>query len=366
MGTLPQKIQTALFNPQNISWIIFHKLETLIGYHILKRRALPPETINIYPTYRCNLRCEMCFEKFARVKNELNINDWLSIIEYTKRFHPRIHISGGEPFIFKDIMTIIEYVRRNNLFLNITTNGTLLCEYAEELVRYKVNHIDISIDGPAEIHDRIRGVKGTFVSILKGLEKLHKFKKRHLPVLKINSIINFNNPATMEEVVALAEEYGVSVVQFIFPFYLTENEVASHRKFLKNVLGRDINYWCQASHFKPMPGDFYEIKKIFDKLSSRRIRIEMFPKFTFEQFKLYYHRPEDFMQVYKGACRAMWHTVTILPDGSLESCPDYILDEINKDNFFEIWNNQAMTELRKLIREKKFFSVCRACCFYYQ
>lgn len=366
MATIAQKVQTALFNPQNIGWILLHKLETVIGYYFLKTHAMPPETINIYPTYRCNLKCEMCFEKFARIKNELNINDWLCIIAYIKKFHPRIHISGGEPFVFKDIIKIIEYIKHNKLFLNITTNGTFLGEYAEALVKYKVNRIDISIDGPEEVHDSIRGVKGTFASILRSLENLHRFRKNRVPVLKINSIINFNNPETMREVIALAKEYGVSVVQFIYPFYLTENEVANHKKFLNNTLKRDINYWCQTSHFKPQPGDFYDIKKILDELSRKKIIIEVFPKFTFEQFKLYYHSPEDFIQVYKGKCRAMWHTATILPDGCLESCPDYILGNLKKDKFFDIWNNQAMAGLRKLIRAKKFFSVCRACCFYYQ
>jgi len=366
MAKLSQKIQTAFFNPRNIPWIVLHKLETVIGYHILKSRSLPPETVNIYPSFRCNLKCEMCFERFAKAKNELDINDWLGIIDYIKRFHPRIHISGGEPFIFNDIIRMIEYIKNNNLYLHITTNGTFLSEYAEDLVRYKVNRIDISIDGPEEIHDKIRGVKGTFASILTGFERLRNFKRRYLPILKINSIINFNNPETMKEVVALAEQHGASMVQFIYPFYLNENEVVNHKKFLRSALNRNINYWCQASYFKPQSGDFYKIQAIFNEFSQKKIIIDVFPKFNLEQFKVFYNTPEDFNQVYKGKCLAMWHTATILPDGSIESCPDYVVGSIGRDNFLEIWNNQSMAGLRKSIRGNKFLSVCRACCFYYQ
>lgn len=366
MAIFTQKIHTALANLENVPWIVLHKVGTVIGYHLLRYRSLPPETVNIYPSFRCNLKCEMCFEKYAKVENELECKDWFGIIDSIKRFHPRIHISGGEPFVFKDIMKIIEYIKYHSLFLNITTNGTLLCEYAEDLVKYKVNRIDISIDGPAQIHDRLRGVGGTFARIIKGLEKLCKLKKRFFPILKINSIINFNNPETMKEVVSLAAEYGVSAVQFIYPFYLTESEVFGHRKFLNYVLGRNINYWCHASRFQPAVGDFYEIGKILTELSRQKVMIYVFPCFTSEQFKMYYHAPEDFIKVYTGKCRAMWHTTTILPNGGLESCPDYVAGDIKRDDFFAIWNNQPMIELRKLIKEKKFFSVCRACCFYYQ
>ncbi|MGQ9464110.1 MAG: radical SAM protein [bacterium] len=366
MAIFTQKIHTALSNLENVPWIVLHKLGTVIGYHFLRYRSLPPETINIFPTFRCNLKCEMCFIKYAKVEDELEIKDWFHIIDSIKRFHPRIHISGGEPLVFKDIMKIIEYIKHNDLLLNITTNGTLLGEYAEDLVKYKVNHIDISIDGPEQIHDRLRGVKGTFARIIKGLEKISKLKKRYFPILKINSIINFNNPETMKEVVVLAAEYGVSAVQFIYPFYLTEDEVFRHRKFLNDVLGRSINYWCQAGRFKPAVRDFYEIGKILNELSRCKVITYVFPRFTSEQFKMYYNEPEEFRKVYPGKCRAMWHTATILPDGGLESCPDYVAGNIKRDDFFAIWNNQPMIELRKLIQEKKFFSVCRACCFYYQ
>ncbi|MEO0127679.1 MAG: hypothetical protein ABIL44_08020, partial [candidate division WOR-3 bacterium] len=77
MARLSQKFRTAILNPEVAPKIILNKFRSNVSYHILKTRSLAPETINIYPTFRCNLKCEMCFEKYARVEKEMEIQDWL-------------------------------------------------------------------------------------------------------------------------------------------------------------------------------------------------------------------------------------------------------------------------------------------------
>ncbi|MCX7994196.1 MAG: radical SAM protein [candidate division WOR-3 bacterium] len=345
--------------------MLVNRIKSKMSYYILKTHALAPETINIYPTFRCNLKCEMCFERFAEVEKELDINDWLRIIDEIKRFKPRIHLSGGEPFVYKKIINIIEKIKNSHLYLHITTNGTYLEDYAAELVKYRVNQIDISIDGPENLHDRIRGVRGTFNKIIRGLEKLHHLKK-HLPLIKINSIINLSNPATMAEIIRVAEEYRALMIQFIYPLYLDNGAVEHHQKFLMEKLNKKINYWCFANRYKPAGGDFFEIQSVLKSFSQKRVYIDVFPRFNAKQFDAFYNSPGEFSVIYKGRCRAMWDTATILPDGDLESCPDYVVGNIKNESFSTAWNNEKMKYLRMLILNKNFFSVCRACCFYYQ
>ncbi len=358
-------MQTAFLNPGIVPTILINKLRSNFSYYLLKTHSLAPETVNLYPTFRCNLRCEMCFEKYARVEGEMDCKAWFKIIDEIKEFSPRIHISGGEPFIYKDIIEIIKYIKRNNLYLHITTNGTFLEDYAEELIKFNVNRIDISIDGSEDIHDKIRGVKGTFTKVIRGLDRLNNLKK-HLSFLKINSIINIANPETMNEIAHIALEYKVNIIQFIYPLYLDADAILNHEIFLLNKIKKNLNYWCYASNYQPPSGDFFEIQSVINKLAKKKLTIEIFPNFNAEQFTVYYKSAKEFDRVYKGRCRAMWNTATILPDGSIESCPDYILGNIRENKFLACWNNQPMKELRKLIIDKKFFPVCRACCFYYQ
>ncbi len=358
-----------MLNPEYIFPILMHRLGTFSGYYFLKSYALPPETVNIYPTFRCNLRCRMCFEKYATFENEIGIKDWCRIISEIKRFKPRIHISGGEPFLYSEIIPLIEYIKKNHLFLHITTNGTYLKNFADEITRLKVNQIDISIDGPEEIHDKIRGVKGSFKEIIWGLEELrHCRKNRRLPQVKFNSIIDLENPLTMKEVIRVACEYKVDAVQFIFPLFLDEDSINEHRIFLKKVLNRDTNYWAGADRYQPVVNDPIMIYKRITELlgENKYLLVDIFPHFDIHQFKAYCNPIGRFDRINRGRCRAMWHTATILPDGSVESCPDYVVGNAFSMPFLKIWNNEAMADLRRRIRRNQFFSVCRACCFYYR
>ena len=79
-------------------------------------------------TSRCNLRCKHCYyidkdysskeitkERFKEILDELNE---LGIVE--------INLTGGEPFIRKDIFEIISYIKQKNIALKISTNATLI------------------------------------------------------------------------------------------------------------------------------------------------------------------------------------------------------------------------------------------------
>ncbi|MEM7820527.1 MAG: radical SAM protein, partial [Candidatus Aenigmatarchaeota archaeon] len=74
----------------------------------------------------------------------------------------QIDITGGEPFVRKDVFKIIERAHQRNLWINITTNATLLDDQdIERLFQFGVRSLQISIDGAkSETHDKIRGKDG--------------------------------------------------------------------------------------------------------------------------------------------------------------------------------------------------------------
>ncbi len=298
----------------------------------------------------------------------MDVADWIYIIDQIKRFSPRIHLSGGEPFVYTKIMNLVHHIKKNNLFLTITTNGTFLSEHAQDIVSLGVNRIHLSIDGPKEVHDKIRGVKGTFERIMKGLEKIKKLEKHiRLPLIRINSMINFTNPAVMSEVIDIACDINAESIQFLHPMFAGTQDIASQRIFLQNYLNRNLNYWQNADIPCEKPEDFVEAYNIVKNLKKERgILIDIFPSFNLEQLEAYYTMDDNFYSINHGKCRAMWNTATIVPSGELESCPDYILGNCTKVNFLTLWNNGIMKTLRKRIRKKEFFPVCRACCYFYQ
>lgn len=122
----------------------------------------------ILPTEKCNFRCTYCYEDFliGRMKKETKeaikklIDKRVPDLEY-------LYISwfGGEPLLAKDI--VLDISRYANSYSQIhssyrfdsgiTTNGYLLDDKTlNELLSVNVRNFQITLDGPAEIHDKSR------------------------------------------------------------------------------------------------------------------------------------------------------------------------------------------------------------------
>ena len=143
-------------------------------------------------TMRCNLHCEFCY-----VGTLLNIEgEWREELplEVLQRAFPdeaglQVSLTGGEIFMRKDILGVMEVFREKGYTCGyLTTNGTIITdERAEALADLAakgfLKHISVSIDGPNELHDKARGVKGTFERTAAGLRRLQQAAaKRHAPL----------------------------------------------------------------------------------------------------------------------------------------------------------------------------------------
>src|SRR5499427_7917019 len=151
-------------------------------------------------TMRCNLHCEFCY-----VGDLLNIEgEWrreLPLDALAKAFPAsddfQISLTGGEIFMRKDILSVLDLFREKGYSCGyLTTNGTIITdERAEALAELAqqgfLKHISVSIDGPNELHDKARGVKGTFERTAAGLRRLQEAaNKRHAPLrVSINTTV---------------------------------------------------------------------------------------------------------------------------------------------------------------------------------
>ena len=161
-----------------------HRYENRIGEFLQKKDghagALPAGLV-YEATMRCNLECEFCY-----VGNLLNIEgEWRQemSLDTLKRAFPdqeglQVSMTGGEIFMRKDILGVMETFQEKGYVCGyLTTNGTIISpERAEALAELAnkgfIKHISVSIDGPGEMHDKARGVKGTFERTAKGLRNL--------------------------------------------------------------------------------------------------------------------------------------------------------------------------------------------------
>ena len=139
--------------------------------------------VQLHLTERCNLQCRHCYQT-GRSVDEMSLpevreavaeisdtlSEWESAygIQYSKSFN----VTGGEPLLRGDILEVIKEVKGSGFGLYLLTNGVLVNDRkAGSLADLGVDGVQVSIEGPEEIHDSIRG-KGTFSASMRGVQYL--------------------------------------------------------------------------------------------------------------------------------------------------------------------------------------------------
>ncbi len=151
------------------------------------RKDGPPIQLTFFVTSRCNLRCSHCFY-WKELDSEHNYELTLDEIEKITKSLPRLlalSLTGGEPFIREDIGEIYSLFAKNTRahIITISTNG-FYKERMYALIPKMLSDfpdtnlfIYLSIDGPQEINDKIRG-KGSYAKALQTLEMLQPLRKQ--------------------------------------------------------------------------------------------------------------------------------------------------------------------------------------------
>ncbi|MBE0478553.1 radical SAM protein, partial [Candidatus Aerophobetes bacterium] len=135
-------------------------------------------------TERCNLRCIHCYQEGYNIQSEFSLAQLEKIADRIilalKKWHKRgrVALTGGEPFLKKELFPLMEYLEQNEYIwrIGILTNGILIDEkIADKLKTFqKLYYIQISLDGASEeTNDSIRG-KGSYRKAINSFSLLHK------------------------------------------------------------------------------------------------------------------------------------------------------------------------------------------------
>ncbi len=136
----------------------------------------------LIPTYNCNLACVYCFQNGIKDKTALITPDvvdaFFAILPEIYPFQkPFITLFGGEPLVYSPkqseiIAYIVDKAAELDYEIAAVTNGYDLVQYLDVLTKAKVREIQVTIDGPQNLHDARRHTKngkGTFDQIMQGL-----------------------------------------------------------------------------------------------------------------------------------------------------------------------------------------------------
>jgi len=167
-------------------------------------------------TDRCNLRCTYCMPaEGIRLLDHQDILSYEQIVEVVKEAVKlgidKVRITGGEPLVRKGVVRLVEMIAvlPGIRDLGLTTNGTLLGEFAEELVRAGLRRINISLDtiNPFSFQQITRG--GDIGQVFHGIAAA---KKAGLSPIKINCVVrSSSSEPDAREVMGFCRQEGLEV-----------------------------------------------------------------------------------------------------------------------------------------------------------
>lgn len=181
----------------------------------------PPERLSelwIHLTDACNLRCRHClFPSCSGVGRALGRERVLSLVEESRGLGCRlICFTGGEPLMHPGFTDLLgEILKDPDLRVAVLTNGTLLPDRIPDLGRLDTErlHFQVSLDGPPEVHDAIRGA-GTFRRVEQALALL---AGSGIP-RSVAMAVSAENLSAMEAIVQIAAGLGVPTVHYLWHF----------------------------------------------------------------------------------------------------------------------------------------------------
>jgi MoaA/NifB/PqqE/SkfB family radical SAM enzyme len=163
-----------------------------------KKENTGPFEVQFNPTNKCNLKCRFCwlrdFDDGGLNQEELSTSKYKEMIEDCSKMgvHTIEITGGGEPMMRKDIMVILETIKRKKIYGRLITNGTLLNEKKiRKLIEIGWDEIVFSLDAPdKKVNDYLRGK--SFEKIVEAIKRiqLEKIKaKKDKPEVNIHMVL---------------------------------------------------------------------------------------------------------------------------------------------------------------------------------
>ena len=293
-----------------------------------------PKTLQFPITNKCNLDCIMCNIHGNDIKNEMNIDDIKRVLSNSIFCKVEsVGINGGEPFILKDITSIIETILDTLPALRtlyIISNGTIpnCPDKIKEIYNLCKKHnvkftLSFSIDGFDEMHNEMRGRPGTFQKLIHTLDIIKSNINLYCDSINFICTLTKKNIYSVNELEAFSQKYGIQI---------TYNVATEHER-LKN----DIKY------------QYYSL--FTDKEAKMLAREFLYSKFKQTHSKTYYglfRYLKDDEPKRISNCQFLHNGITLTPTGDICYCATHSKALVNVKN--------SNVDIKKIYFENKLYN----------
>lgn len=307
----------------------------LLSYEI---GVVPPPKFVIWDcTRRCNLNCEHCGAKKEKYSVELTTQQIKDLVKKLSDYKVKYFVvTGGEPLLRQDLFEIFSFAKENGLKTGVATNGFFVSENNSKTIAKIFDSVQISLDGPQEIHNKIRGNKEAFQKVINAISLL---QKNNCKQITISSVITPSNIKQLEKLGEIVKKLGVNIWKIV--------SVMPIGKVEQN----DSLYLNQQEFLKLLD---------FIKDNKRKLKIEIGENLGYLGKYDKEVRNEPFF------CPVGFLACCIGVNGNVRGCPEqpdipyFIEGNILEKDFSEIWESGF-----KKYRDKKFLQdeICKKCKF---
>lgn len=326
----------------NLSFSSKPNIKLLNEASFINHSLVSPYAVYLIVTDKCNLKCSHCFVSDSILNNnkELSFNEIKLIIDdLVKNNVFKVILTGGEPFLRKDIFRIIEYISNKGMAMQINTNGILITDdvISEILkINHNIIHFTVSLEGHNSfLHDSIRG-KGNFKKVLKAIKKL---SDNNFKVL-VNFVVRSEIIKNIDDIFEFIQKNNIRKFNFA-RLRPTGNTLKNMKKFYDYSLQEYLSFLTEVQEMQKKQGE----KEYVDIMGNAT--------------------HVDFVGRY---CNAGTISCAIRPDGKISPCSflDGFFEKegIELDNILDkglhwIWRNSKPIEFMR-----SFKNTCSSCDHY--
>lgn len=269
---------------------------------------------------------DMSFADFKKVINQLN-----DVV--------KIHLQGlGEPFLNREIFSMIDYAASRNIMVSVITNGTIFSdEVIGRIAKSDIFEIGVSIDAVDKRNYELIRVGANFERVMGGIKALNAALRKYGSKTKIFLAVTImkSNVGSISEFVRLAK--SLDILKIVFQRVQTKDDFVKYYK----------SDFRKSKEFVTSGDVEVVVKKAMPLAESLGVKI------LFEESKV--------------RCKWPWRGIYVTWNGDITPCcmivdPDSVqLGNILKEPIGRIWNSQRYRQLRNSVRRRAPMPCCAGC-----
>ena len=319
-----------------LNWII---VEASIIFKPTKPWGWPTH-LQVEPTNICNLRCALCpiSQGMDRPSRHMDFNIFKKIIDEMGDYVFLILLwEWGEPFLNPRVYEMISYAKQRHITVVSSTNGHVFAEgdHAHKLIHSGIDSIIFAMDGISqETYERYR-IGGDLNTVIEGIKN----------VVAAKSALNSKSPFIH--------------LRFI-PMKHNAHEIPKLKDFARALKVDALTYKTLNPH---------DDRKIIAK---EKFGNEFIPEDPKHQRFKYDSQSQARILRMRNPCKCLWNCPAIHSSGEVCPCTfdvhnKYVIGNIAKENFKEIWRGTRYRTYRRIFRKNyQKIPMCSGCSYAFE